>query len=234
MISFCCCFYPWYREHERTMEVFDVLIKGLNTLDNAENLELSIVNAGVMDVWDIRNKNKRSFDNVTFEDMIRNNFKGKVKYSLDAGCIHYDKGGTPRFWAAKAIQNAVIQCSYDHVVITGIDCYFTGSFYKRYFKFVGPGQAWVILPTVADSEESIGLLQHGGIATSHYTARGIVGITKSDFFENGGYNTDYIKDRSDSNFHDRLSANNNISVLESYESDVFHVWHPGSHMAKTN
>ena len=232
MISFCCSFYPWYRDHERTREVFDVLIHGLNKINGIEKLELCIVNAGVMDVWRrAEYLNPRMFNSYLFIEEIVSTFKGKLKYLLDEGSIHRDEKNIPRFWTAKAIQTAVNMSSNDYILITGIDCYLTYNFVSDFFKRVKKGQSWVILPTALDDLSDIERVESNKIARSYYYARGIVGIFKKDYYDIGGYNCNYIKNRSDSDFYDRMESSD-ITILEECFNAVYHVWHPGSNMSK--
>ena len=229
MISFCCGFYPWYRQHDRSNEVFDVLIAGLNTMNGVEDTELCLVSAAVMDVWRRKNENPRKFDNEQFEEKIRKQFKGKVKYLLDENSIHRDVVGIPRYWCSKSIDTAISISANDYIVIVGIDCYITGYFVSDYFERVKKGKAWIILSTGANDVEYIEYIEANQIARFHYTARGIVGMLKDDYYKIGGYDVNYIKDQSDSNFYRRMIASD-LEVKEEKVKNVYHVHHPGSHM----
>ena len=229
MISFCCGFYPWYREYDRSQEVFNVLIAGLNTMYGVEDAELCLVSAAVVDVWRKDYQNPRKFDNEQFEEKIRKQFKGKVKYLLDEKCISRDTVGTPRYWCSRSISTAIEISTNDYIMITGIDCYYTGYFISDYFDRVSKGKSWVLLSTAASCVEDIEYIEANQFKRFYYTARGIVGIFKDDYYRIGGYNNDYIKDKSDSNFYLRL-LESDIIVKEEKVKNVYHVHHPGSHM----
>ena len=229
MISFCCGFYPWYREYDRSQEVFDVLIRGLNTMHGVEDTELCLVSAAVMDVWRREYENPRSFNNEQFEEDIRKQFKGKVKYLLNESCINRDVTGTPRYWCSKSIDTAVKISTNDYIMIVGIDCYITGYFMSDYFERVKNGESWVLLSTGANSVEDIEYIEANQFKRFYYTARGIVGMFKDDYYKIGGYDVNYLKDKSDSNFYRRMIASD-LEVKEERVKNVYHVHHPGSHM----
>ena len=230
MISFCCGFYPWWRDRDRSQEVFDVLIRGLNTMYGVEDTELCIVSAAVMDVWRLREEyNPRTFDNEKFEEKIKKQFKGKVKYLLDEGCISRDVVGTPRYWCSKSIKTAVDISTHDYIMIVGIDCYITGYFLSDYFERVREGDVWVILSTATTKVEDIEYIEANQFKRFYYTARGIVGMFKYDYYRLGGLDIGYIKDQSDSNFYRRIIASD-LNVKEEKVKNVYHVHHPGSHM----
>ena len=229
MISFCCGFYPWYREYDRSNETFDVLIRGLNTMHGVEDTELCLVSAAVMDVWRREYENPRSFNNEQFEEDIRKQFKGKVKYLLNESCINRDVTGTPRYWCSKSIDTAVKISTNDYIMIVGIDCYITGYFMSDYFERVKNGESWVLLSTGANSVEDIEYIEANQFKRFYYTARGIVGMFKDDYYKIGGYDVNYLKDKSDSNFYLRLMESD-LKVKEERVKNVYHVHHPGSHM----
>lgn len=236
MISFCCGFYPWYREHDRSEEIFNVLIAGLNTLKNVEDIELVVVSAAVIDVWNYSPRPhivERQFNSYKFEERIKKSFKGKVKYMLDEGSIHWEKGANkniPRYWVSKSFQTAVNISSNDYIVLAGIDCYFTDNFISDYFDRVGKGKSWVIMSTSCEHVNYIELYKRYDIPRKYYTAKGLVGIYKKDFYKIGGWDCSKIKDKVDSNFYDRLEKSD-IKITEEYVRNVYHVFHPGSHMS---
>ena len=51
MISICTHVYPWHREYYRANELINVLIHSMNKCENKHELELSVVDAGVDDIW---------------------------------------------------------------------------------------------------------------------------------------------------------------------------------------
>jgi hypothetical protein len=239
MISFCTVFYPWYRNYDRTEEIFDVLINSLNQMKGVRETELSIVNAGVLDVWnwDLRFKrptsHRREFNSYKFKERICKSFKGKVKYLLDEDSINWDEYGVPRFWVAKGLQTSVNISTNEYLLITGIDCYFSENFIEEYFSKVNDNQAWVILSTACKKVEDIKNYfesNQNEIIRRHYTAKGIIGITKSNFYKLGGFNINRIKDKVDSDFYRSLKRSD-INVREEPVNSVYHVWHPGSHMS---
>ena len=88
MISVCVPFYPWYREVDRSPEVFDVLVKGLNEADGARNIELCLTDAGVEDVW--AKGKARMWDHRAFHKRLHAEFKGRLNYMLCKECINVD------------------------------------------------------------------------------------------------------------------------------------------------
>ena len=235
MISFCCGFYPWYREHDRTNEVFDVLIAGLNTMYGVEDCELSIVNAGVVDVWRHNTKPdiSRKLNSYEFKERICKEFKGKVKYLLDDESIQWaNKGGSqvPRYWTSKSFQKAIDISSNDYILIVGIDCYITGYFITDYFTNVKRGHSWVVMATAAGKVDDIQYYESDQLKRYYYTPKGIVGIHKKDFYEIGGYDLNYIKDKVDTNFYLRMIESDKLVVKEERVNNVYHVYHPGTHM----
>jgi hypothetical protein len=236
MISFCVPFYPWYREYERTQEVFDVLIAGLNNVDGVEDFELCLVNAAVVDVWNYSPRNparfvSRDFNSYRFKHNICKKFKGNVRYLRDENSISWESdkdSGKPRFWVSKAIDTAVGMASNDYIVISGIDLYFMNGFQTEYFERVKEGSAWVIFSTKSQRVKDIKLYESNELKRSYYTAKGIVGITKKDYYDLGGLDCSFIKDRVDSNFYERLEKSN-LKLNVEYVDSVYHISHPGSH-----
>lgn len=233
MISFCCGFYPWYRGFERTQEVFDVLIEGLNSMYGVEDTELCLVSAAVLDIWRPAPRfNPRKFDSSEFEDKLKKSFKGKVKYLLDKGSIHWSKKkgspSVPRYWCSKSIAKSIEISSNDYIMIVGIDCYITDYFILDYFQNVAKGKAWVLISTKIRSVDDINFYKAGQLERKYYSARGIIGIYKKDFYKIGGYDCSYLKDRADSVFFDRLDKSD-IEIKEQKVNNVYHVSHPGSH-----
>ena len=222
-LSVCVPFYPWYREHDRTSEVFDVLIKGLNKCDRVESMELCILDAGVVDVW---GRGRIHYSRKFQVDLARS-FKGHVNYKFDEGSIHYDDKGIPRFWVAKAVDNAVRNSSSDRILIFGIDCYASSDLMDRYDKNVSKGIAWVIL---AYNIPAFTKFEKGGVHSGWHTAKGIVGILKKDYFRVGGYNPQYIKDKCDSDFYVRIAQK--FKLVMNKENGFFHVNHPGSNAGR--
>lgn len=218
-LSICVPFYPWYREYDRTQEIFDVLIKGLNRCRDVENFELSIIDAGVLDVWG----RGRIHHSREFEVKLANEFKGILKYKFDEESIHYDDKKVPRFWAAKAIDKSVRQSSSDKILIFGIDCFAPTDLLERYNKNVKDGKPWIIM---SYNIPAFTKMEKGGSYSGWHTAKGIVGILKSDYNKVGGYDHKFIKDKSDSDFYVRMVKNYEIYVNK--EDGFFHVNHPGS------
>lgn len=228
MISFCCGFYPWWREVDRTQEVFDVLIAGLNQMYGVEETELCLVNGAVLDVWRPEPKHHpREFNSYLFKEKVCKSFKGKVRYLLDEEVIYSDDG-KHRFWVSKAFQKAIDISTNDYIQLAGIDCYFGRDFMSEYFERVTENSVWVIMSTSARHVVDIPYYETEQLKRYYYTAKGIVGITKKNFYKLGGYDCRYIKDRVDSMFYEAIKKSD-LTTFEEHVNSVYHVRHPGSH-----
>jgi hypothetical protein len=230
MISVCVPFYPWYREYDRSHEVFDVLVKGLNKVKGAEELELCLTDGGVEDIWARRSEKGRSWDAVTFKKRLKKEFKGKLNYSLAGALVHTSDNGNKRFWLVQGVIRSVRRASYENLLIFGIDCYAPEDLVERYSSIVKPGTAWV--PLSYNVPQGAPLAITGGPGRCWHTARGIVGIKRQDYKAVGGYegSLPLISTQSDSNFYMRMVEK--MEIVMRKEEGLFHVNHPGSNANK--
>lgn len=221
MISICTIFYPWWRQYDRTEEIFDALIGSMNKCKDKHLLELSVIDGGVLDVWGRREK--REHDVVKFEERLRNKWKGKLKYSLDDTVIHYRSKGRKSFWVARAIDLAVKQASYEKILTIGIDCELPSNIIEVINNWVDPGKVLVLhcfhirrdFPRV-----------HKPYFGGWRSANGITAIMKKDYLAVGGSEkTGMIKDKSDSLRYKKLKKTYNLKEIRAV--GLFHVDHPG-------
>jgi len=228
MISICVPFYPWHRGYDRSEEVFDVLVKGLNNTTHAKSLELCLTDGGVTDIWARRNKGGRTWNSEAFEQRLKKEFKGRLNYSLTKALIHKDSGGARRFWLTQGVIRSVRRASYENLLIFGIDCYAPRDLVQRFNSTVKEGTAWVLLTFNLPRGAPLAINEAGGNGFNWHTARGIVGIKKSDYKKVGGYEASLplISTRSDSDFFNRMMAKINVVIRK--EVGLFHVNHPGS------
>lgn len=231
MISVCVPFYPWYRECDRSEEVFNVMIKGLNQVDGVKKLELCLTDAGAEDIWIDRKNPGRTWDQRAFHKRLRAEFKGAVNYSFDPHCIHNPEGGPKRFWLAKAVVKSVERANNENLLIFGIDCYASKDLMTRYQEMVREGKAWV--PFSFNVPQGAELkVRETGKGFCWHTAKGIVGIKKTDYKKVGGYEEclDFIQRSTDSNFYNRMKKK--IKVVEGREPGLFHVAHNGTNASR--
>ena len=85
------------------------------------------------------------------------------------------------------------------------------------------------MSTCCDNAEDIKYYEKNKIRRFYYTPKGIVGIHKNDYYKIGGYDCDYLKDRSDSIFYKRM-IDSDIKVLVEKVDYVYHIAHIGTHM----
>jgi hypothetical protein len=231
MISICVAFYPWYRDYDRSEEIFDVLIKGLNNTQNPKKLEICITDAGVEDIYINRKNSGRHWDHRAFHKRLRAEFKGAINYRLDEGCIHVDEEGHKRFWMAKAIVESVNRAGNENLLLFGIDCYVPKDFITRYNSIVKEGTAWVPFAFNVPKGGKLEVVKTNKGYCWH-TARGIVGIKKSDYRKVGGYEgcLDLIQMRTDSSFYNRMK--DKLKIVERREVGLFHVGHKGTNASR--
>jgi hypothetical protein len=228
MISICVPFYPWHRKTPRHEEVFDVLVKGLNQVEGVESLQLCLTDAGAEDVW--TRANQRRWDSKAFCRRLRKEFKGHVSYLLDKESIHRDDKGHRRFWLAMAVVKSVRRAKYDNLLIFGIDCWAPKDLIKRYNEVVEPGTAWILFPYNVPKGAPLEIT--GGPGRCWHTAKGIVGIKKSDYEMVGGYEGCFplIRSKTDSNFYLRMKEK--LVIVARKEEGLFHVNHNGSNASR--
>jgi hypothetical protein len=231
MISVCVPFYPWIRNHDRSEEVFDVLVRGLNKTSHAKSLELCLTDGGAEDIY-TRNENKiRHWDHEKFYERLKKEFKGKLNYKFDPKCVHKENGNR-RFWLARAVAQSVKRASYENILIFGIDCHAPRDLAQRFSETVQEGISWVIFPFNVPQGAPLAINEPGGKGYCWHTARGIVGIKKSDYKKVGGYekSLSLISNRTDSNFFNRMVER--LKVIKRREPGFFHVNHFGSNASK--
>ena len=232
MISVCVPFYPWYRDYYRGEEVFDVLIKGLNKVEGIRRVELCLTDAGVEDIWiNRKNPEGRKWDHRAFHKRLRAEFKGAVNYSWDKECIHVSKEGHRRFWLAMAVAKSVRRASNENILIFGIDCYAPADLIEKFNSIVEEGTAWVPFAFNVPMGAPLQVVQTKPGFCWH-TAKGIVGIKKSDYEKAGGYEEclDLIATRTDSDFYNRISKH--LKIVQGREPALFHVGHKGSNASR--
>jgi hypothetical protein len=219
MISICTIFYPWWRSFDRTEEIFDVLIDSMNKCKDKDLLELSVIDGGVFDIWG----KERKHNAAKFEQRLSNEWKGKLKYSLDKSVIHYRSNERKAFWVARAIDLAVKQASYEKVLTIGIDCEMPHNIIEVINNWVDYGKVLVFncfhirrdFPRIHEPH-------YGGWRS----ARGITAVMKQDYLAIGGAeDTGMIKDRADSLRYLKLKEVYDLKEIR--EPGMFHVDHPG-------
>lgn len=219
MISICVPFYPWYREYDRTEEIFDVLIASMNRCKRKGELELSIVDGGTEDIW---GRQRRHISSVFLGNLFKS-WDGKLKYSYDKEVIYRRSGNRRSFWVSKAVDKSVKQSSYDMVLTVGIDIEIPVDFVDIYESWVSPGNVFVFrcwhIRRDMPREQMPNL---GGWRS----ARGIIGAMKSDYFQVGGQDLPgFVKDKADTDLYLRLKKAFNLKEI--YPKGMFHVDHPG-------
>jgi len=232
MISICVGFYPWCRGYERSEEVFDVLIKGINNTSHAKSIELCITDGGAQDIWSRKTENGRKWDHEKFHKRLKKEFKGKLSYVFDPECIHVDEVGNRRFWFAMSIVKSVKRAIYDNLLLLGIDCYVPRDIVQRFLITVEDGISWVPFSFNIPKGAPLAIVETAKGCCWH-TARGIVGIKKKDYEKVGGYEESLplISNRTDSNFYLRMCKGLK-KVIARKEVGLFHVNHYGSNASK--
>lgn len=234
MISVCVPFYPWARSYDRSHEVFDVLLPGLNKAAHAKSLELCLTDAGVEDIFVKRgDKRGRTWNSRRFHEKLKKSFRGKTNYTLDKECIHVSEDGSRRFWLAMAVAKSVQRATYDNILIFGIDCYAPRDLGHRFADTVKDGVGWVLFAFNVPQGAPLAINEVGGKGYCWHTAKGIVGIKKKDYDKIGGYEKSlpYISTRTDSDFYNRMTAGLDKVVIRK-ELGLFHVGHPGSNASR--
>jgi hypothetical protein len=218
MISICVPFYPYYREYDRTEEIFDVLIPPMIKA-GVDNFELVLLDGGVVDKWELG----RNRDIQEIYSRLRNLWPGELVYILTNQIITPSNHSKPnKFWMSKAVNDVIKASSYENIFIQNVDIEIPKNFVDEYNKNVGGGKVWFprcyhikkLMPRVHEN---------GGWRNS---CRGLVGILKSDYWSIGGTDQiNYIKDRHDSDLYLRCKAKYNC--IEEQLDGLFHVDHPG-------
>lgn len=222
MISVCTMFYPWYREYDRTEEIFDALISSMTKCDRKEELELSVVDAGVTDVWKLKSP-KRYHNNQAFYERVKKEWGGQLIYRYTSKGIHW-KDDVPRFWAARAIELAVLQSRSDRILTIGMDTTVPKNFVDFYYQNVDYGKVFTLIPWQLRRDMSRTNREGYG---NWYGAKGITCCMKNDYIKAGG--TDYhthIKDRADSTRYLRLKKMFDLKDVKL--PGVLHIDHPGT------
>jgi hypothetical protein len=232
VISICVGFYPWCRGYDRSEEVFDVLVKGINNTSHAKSIELCITDAGAEDIWIRRDGKGRTWDHEKFYERLKKEFKGKLNYAFDPKCIHKDEAGNRRFWFAKTIVESVNRASYENLLLLGIDCYVPRDIVQRFLSTVEEGVAWVLFSFNIPKGAPLAIVETEKGYCWH-TARGIVGIKKKDYRKVGGYegSLPLISNRTDSDFYLRICKGLKKVIMRK-EVGLFHVNHYGSNANK--
>jgi len=216
-ISVCVPFYPWYRQHDRSEEVFTVLIPAL-VRAGADNFELSIVDGGVTDIWGLN----RAWDGPAFEARLRRAWPGRLVYTCTDAVLTPATHARPhRFWVAAAVNAAIRQSTSEYVFINNIDIEVPPDFCARYFEHVGVGRAW--FPFCYNIRADMPRQPLGG---GWRSARGLVGITAADYWAIGGTDEAFIKDRHDSDLYERVKAR--YAFTNEPLPGLFHIDHPGT------
>lgn len=223
-ISVCVQFYPWYREFDRTEELFRVMIPSMIRA-GAENFELSISDAGIDDIWGFN----RRRDIWAFRERLRSEWKGDLVYSCT------DRAITPprhkhsrRFWVSAGVNIAVRQSTCEYLWLNNIDIEIPENFYTVYMENVGPGRPW--FPKCYNIRADMPRVSEGG---GWRQGTGLCGIVRADFDVVGGNDEGYIKDRHDSDFFNRCMTRW-CTTAESGERSrpllkgLFHIDHPGT------
>ena len=225
MISVCVGFYPWYREHDRTEDIFKALVDSIDKNPRKDEITLSIVNGGVRDIWGYN----REHDEKTFHKRLKDILGDKLVYTYSGDFITKIHPMSERFWFSKAIKVAVDKALSYKLFLSGIDIALPPDFVDLYDKYVSSKKVWVPFSynVLCDIEREIQNI----VGCCWHTARGIVGILKKDYDAIGGYNIDYVKDNSDSNFFNRMKAANYDIKMEK-TNGLFHIAHPGSHASR--
>ena len=231
MISVCVPFYPWYRDYYRGEEPFEILIRGLNEVDGVKKLELCITDGGVEDVYINRKNSGRKWDHRAFHKRLRAEFKGGVNYTIDKECINVSKDGNRRFWLAMAVAKSIKRATNDNILIFGIDCYAPPDLVDLFTSIVREGTAWVPFAFNVPKGAPLEVVPTGPGFCWH-TAKGIVGITKSDYNKVGGYEgcLDLIAMRTDSDFYNRMQKK--LTIIQGRQPGLFHVGHKGSNASR--
>jgi len=217
MIAVCTPFYPWWRDFERTNELFDVLIASMLQCSKNDQLILSIVDASAEDIWG----NGRSHNRLEFVKRIRSVWGGRHVYSFAKDAIHVDRGGNKRFWISRAVNRCVDQVTADKLFLTGFDIWLPVDFVDRFNSIVNDTTCWV--PHPYHVRRGAPLLHDGG---KWRTARGLTGILKSNYYKMGKTREVYINSRHDSVRF--LNMCEKFTVAEHKTAQgFFHVDHPG-------
>jgi hypothetical protein len=232
MISICVPFYPWNRGYDRSEEVFDVLVKGLNNTSHAKSIELCLTDAGTEDIWSKRGAEGRKWDHEKFYKRLKDSFRGRLSYLLDKESVHVDEYGNRRFWLAQAVVKSVRRASYDNILIFGIDCYAPRDIVQRFMNTVEEGIGWVLFSFNIPKGAPIIIVENMKGCCWH-TAKGIVGIKKSDYDKIGGYEKSLplISTRTDSDFYLRMQEGLR-KVMVRKEVGLFHINHKGSNASR--
>ena len=218
-ISFCVPYYPWYREYDRSEELFKVLIPSMIKA-GPENFELSICDAGIVNVWE--DYPARPYPINDIYARLKREWPGRLVYTATDRAItpkgHEREG---RFWVAHAVNHAVWQSTSDYIFIQNIDIEIPEDFAEQYFAIVRENNFWVAkcynirrnFPRVH---------QNGGWRK----ARGLVGMLRKTYNDVGGTDEKFIKDRHDSDLYERLIKR--YDCIETCCEGLFHIDHPGT------
>jgi hypothetical protein len=218
MVSMCVPFYPWYRDYDRSEEIFDVLIPSLNAMDEKERIEISIVDAGVRDVWG----KKRRHDVSRFYERLCEAWGGALVYTVTSlGITPRGHGAPGRIWISRLVDESVHQASSDWLFLTNIDIHHPKNLLLRYEEHVARGRIWAPVTyhihRLMPRENDRGGWRNCG--------KGILGVHRADYRAVGGQDTGYVKDRHDADLWDRLRGRYAWSRGEL--PGLFHIDHPG-------
>jgi hypothetical protein len=220
MISICTPFYPYYRQYDRSNELFDYFIPALNRADYSQ-MELVLCDCGICDIWSEYHRPPRASIQ-DFWNRLRGLYKGKLNYCLTNQGLTPDEHRAPwRFWMANAVNMSIKNSSHDEIFIMNIDIEVPSNFVEKYHENVKPGQVW--FPKCYHIKRTDPRVEQNG---GWRAARGLVGITKKDYWDVGGTDhVTYVKDRHDSDLYKRVVSKYNI--VEGNLKDFYHIDHPG-------
>jgi hypothetical protein len=228
MISVCVAFYPWHRQFERSEQLLDVLIKSMNMADNKYEMELCVGDAGVVDTF----MAGRVHDPGQLFGKAGSLWKGSLQWIVDKEFIQPDRTGKENWSMSHCIQSAADISNGDYLFLTGIDITIPKNFVELYHSIVDDRRCWV--PKCYKLLDGMEWRKYSRPEYARfvgwYGAKGIVGITKKNFYDMGGYPTQYRKARSDSEFFRIM--NTRFDVYHENCDDMYHIGHYGSQGSK--
>jgi len=220
-IAVCVPFYPWYREHDRTNDIFEALIASMLKVKYYHLLSLSIVDCGIRDVWG----RDRVHDADAFLERLSEEWPFELIYSFQDFFVDN------RWHLARSVQHAVMQSAGEFIFLSGTDIILPKNFVEMYHSKVRKKrEVWVPFAYNILRGAPWEIPKNPPVGFTWHTAKGIVGLSKDDFTTVGGYPMDRIKDHSDSDFYHRVKSR--FHVNEEKCESMFHLAHPGSHASR--
>jgi LmbE family N-acetylglucosaminyl deacetylase len=218
-ISFCVPYYPWYREWDRSEELFKVLIPSM-VKAGPNNFELSICDAGIVNVWQEYKTRPYPINDVYAR--LKREWPGRLVYTATDRAVTSAASDRPnRFWVAHAVNHAVWQSTSDYIFIQNIDIEIPTNFSEKYFEYVKENTFWVA--KCYNIRRNFPRKHENG---GWRSARGLVGMMKKTYYDVGGTDEKFIKDRHDSDLYARLFKK--YTCIEDKCEGLFHIDHPGT------